>query len=154
MQYFFNKKNLLALIFIIVGFILLKESYTERGVYYISADELGPMTYPRYLLWGWISLSVLYLLMPPREFDLSNVKSSMGSFTYAVVSIVVFYLLFQHLGLFFSTFIFLIIFFYIMGLRNLKKVLSVAFLLSFSAWIVFEKILDIPMPSAIWNQFI
>jgi uncharacterized membrane protein len=154
MQYIFNKKNLLALIFIAIGVILLKETYAERVVFYISADELGPMTYPRYLLWGWIGLSVAYLLFPQKPFDASEIKSCLPILAVAITTIIVYMFLFKYAGLFVSTLLFLLLFFYILDYRDPKRMILISMSCSAIVWIVFEKLLAVPMPTGIWGALL
>lgn len=152
MHYIFTKKNILALIFIVIGGILLKETYAERVVFYASPDELGPMTYPRYLLWGWLGLSVLYLIFPRKPIDAERIKEWLPSIAAVIASITVYILLFKYIGLLLSTFCFLLLFFYILKYRDPKRVLALACATSVTIWVIFEKLLAIPMPSNVLEK--
>nr|WP_319492179.1 tripartite tricarboxylate transporter TctB family protein [uncultured Desulfobacter sp.] len=99
-------KNFVALFFILAGGFLLKETYAERVVFYVSSDELGPMTYPRYLLWAWVVLSVFYLVIPRKPFDLSSIKASFKVLAGSALAMVLYMVMFKYLGLIASTFFF------------------------------------------------
>ena len=152
MQYIFAKKNLLALIFIAIGVYLLRETYAERVVFFTSPDELGPMTYPRYLLWGWLGLSVLYLIVPRKPFDAEGIKIWLPILTAVIASIAAYIFLFKTIGLFISTFCFLLLFFYILNYRDPKRMLVLASATAVIIWVVFEKLLAIPMPGSILGK--
>ena len=147
MKSVFTLKHLTAVIFLGIGGFLLKETYAERVVFYTSADELGPMTYPRYLLWAWITLSGLYLIIPRKAFDLASITSSLPLLTGSVLSMVFYILMFKYLGLFISTFIFLIVFFYILNYRRPRRMFLLALSTAFFSWLIFEKLLEVPMPT-------
>lgn len=142
-------KHLMAAFFLAAGGFLLKETYAERVVFYASPDELGPMTYPRYLLWAWLVLSGLYLVIPRRGFDLSAIRSSLPLLIGSVLSMVLYMVMFKYLGLFASTFVFLIIFFYILNYRRPWRMVLLAASTAFFAWLIFEKLLEVPMPANI-----
>ena len=148
MKYILTKKNLLALVFIAIGGLLLKETYAERVVFFISPDELGPMTYPRYLLWGWLGLSVLYLIIPRRPVDKEDIKDWLPILSAVAASITAYILLFKYIGLLLSTFFFLLLFFYILNYRDPKRMLAISSATAAVIWVVFEKLLAVPMPSS------
>ena len=152
MQYIFTKKNLLALIFIAIGGLLLRETYAERVVFYTSPDELGPMTYPRYLLWGWLSLSVLYLIFPRKPFYAEGIKDWFPILAIVIASIAAYIFLFKYVGIFLSTFCFLLLFFYILNYRDPKRMLVLASATAVLIWFIFEKLLAIPMPGSILGK--
>ena len=151
MQIFFTKKNLLALVFIAVGSYLLKETYAERVVFYVSSDELGPMTYPRYLLWAWLGLSGLYLMVPRKPFDASEIKACLPLLASVVATIIAYMVLFKSAGLFLSTLLFLMLFFYVLNYRDPKRMLLISASSAVIVWIVFVKFLAVPMPAGIWG---
>lgn len=152
MRYIFTKKNLLALIFIAIGVFLLRETYAERVVFFTSPDELGPMTYPRYLIWGWLGLSVLYLIVPRKPFDAEGMKVWLPILTAVIASIAAYIFLFKYIGLFISTFCFLLLFFYVLSYRDPKRMLVLASTTAVVIWFVFEKLLAIPMPGSILGK--
>lgn len=149
MGYLFTKKNLLAALFLIIGGFLLNETYTERVVFYMAEDELGPMTYPRYLLWGWLVLSGLYLIIPREPFNPEDIKAYLPTLLLMVVTIVSYILLFKYVGLLLSTLLFLLLFFYILNYRDPKKMVTIAVSTAVIVWLVFEKMLAVPMPTSI-----
>jgi hypothetical protein len=149
MRYIVTLKNGIALLFLAVGGFLLKETYRERTVFFFSPDELGPMTYPRYLLWGWVALSALYLIIPRKPFDGKQVIQSLPILIAATAAIGAYIALFKYCGLFVATFLFLLLFFLILGYRHPAKIISIAGITAVISWLIFEKLLAIPMPTSI-----
>lgn len=153
MKSVFTPKNFAALVFILAGGFLLRQTYAERVVFYVSQDELGPMTYPRYLLWAWMVLSVLYLVIPRKPFDLSAVKAGFPTLAGSALAMVLYMVLFKYGGLFLSTFIFLVVFFYILNYRHPGRMILLASATALSAWLIFEKLLEVPMPPSFFGMF-
>ncbi|MCG8617536.1 MAG: tripartite tricarboxylate transporter TctB family protein [Desulfobacterales bacterium] len=149
MKYMLNIKNGIAVLFLAAGAYLLNETYVEREIFYFSADELGPMTYPRYLLWAWMGLSALYLILPREPADLSNIKASLPLLAGGTLAIIIYIVLFKTLGLPISTFLFLMIFFYILRYRNPLKMVGLSITCAVAVWVIFEKLLGVPMPGGI-----
>ena len=146
-------KNLLALIFVAAGTIFLYDSYKPRSVFYFSPDEMGPMTYPRYLLWGWVGLSTLYLLIPRQPVDLQEIRDSFPALTATVITIVIYMVLLKYVGLFLSTFLFLILFLYSLHYRTIRKMVPIALATALTCWIIFEKLLGVSMPPGVFKGF-
>ena len=151
MRYIFTLKNLLALFFMTAGSIFLHETYKERTVFFFSPEELGPMTYPRYLLWGWVGLSFLYLVIPRKPIDLKEIKESFPTLTAALLAIIFYIVLFKYVGLIVSTFLFLILFFYVLHYRHMSKMVLIAISTALLSWLIFVKFLGVPMPSGVFN---
>ena len=57
-------RTALGLLFLGIGALLLRETYAVDVGAFAVPGEMGTMTYPRILLFGWIGLSILYLLNP------------------------------------------------------------------------------------------
>lgn len=152
MRYIFTLKNGLALLFLGIGGIMLNETYRERTVFFFSPDELGPMTYPRYLLWGWVILSSLYLIIPRKPFNSDLVVRSLPTLVAATASIIGYIIFFKYCGLLIATFLFLLLFFYILGYRQPIRTVGIAASTAAISWLIFEKVLAIPMPSSILQR--
>lgn len=149
MRFIFTLKNFLALFFLTMGGMMLRETYKERTVFFFSPDELGPMTYPRYLLWGWVGLSFVYLILPRRPADIKQIKASLPVLITTTVAVIGYIALFKYFGLFLSTLLFLLLFFYILDYRSPIKMVTIATATATISWLIFEKMLAIPMPESI-----
>lgn len=150
MDYFLNKKNIGALFFLIVGGFLLRTSYAERAVFFMEEGQMSPMLYPRILLWAWLILSIIYLLMPsPEQLQSSKdtFKKALPKLSLVLASIIIYAVMFTYVGLLVSTALFLCIFFYIMGFNNFKKSIPLALIIGVATWLIFEKLLQVTMPS-------
>ena len=129
----------------ISGGILLRETYTFKGGFMLDEGAMGPMTYPRYLLYGWLAASLLYFTFPGKDKAEEFSQSRKALFVAAVI-ITAYVFLFQYIGLLESTIFFLLAFFHAEGYRNYKLAIPIALGSSFLFWIVFEKVLAVPMP--------
>jgi len=138
-------KLITALVFIISGVILFKATFVERGMLF-AFNEHDPMIYPRCLIVGWLLSSVLYLVMPEERLQTDSLKKSLPGLLTVVAVIAVYIFLFSYLGLVLSTFVFMLLFNFVMG--NRKPVSNIAFasLFTFITWFGFEMLLRIPMP--------
>ena len=52
-------RTALGLLFLGIGALLLRETYAVDVGAFAVPGEMGTMTYPRILLFGWIGLSIL-----------------------------------------------------------------------------------------------
>jgi hypothetical protein len=143
-----TSRRLLGLLFLISGAILLRETYTFEGGFMAEEGAMGPMSYPRFLLFGWLVASLLYFIFPGRN-DAEDMSQSRMALLRSAVIITAYVLLFQYIGLLESTIIFLLAFFFAEGYRNYKLAIPIALASSFLFWFVFEKLLAVPMPGGI-----
>lgn len=151
---FLTPKVILAACFLIIGCVLLRETYAERVVYFTSPDELGPMVYPRYLLWGWILLSAFYLLFPQQKNSLSDIRRALPMLGAVACCIAFYIMLFGLLGLLIATFIFMLVFLYVLKYRDPKRVFIIAGATALLTWCIFEKFLGIPMPTNVLTEML
>jgi hypothetical protein len=145
---FFTSRRLLGLLFILIGAVLLRETYTFQGGFLAESGAMGPMSYPRYLLYGWLGASVLYFGFPGKD-STEDISQSRKALSIAAVIVTAYVFLFQYIGLLESTTIFLLAFFHAEGYRNYKLAIPIALVSAFLFWFVFEKILAVPMPGGI-----
>ena len=122
-------RTALGLLFLGIGALLLRETYAVDVGAFAVPGEMGTMTYPRILLFGWIGLSILYLLNPGKPFNAHDLRASLPGVSKVVASIAVYIILFATVGLPLGTFLFLLLFFYLL---------------------VFEKILGVVVPQPFW----
>ena len=152
MKYLLRMKNLCALFFLCIGAGMLNQTYAERTVFYASEDELGPMVYPRYLLWAWIVLSFLYFIVPAKKESFSAVWQCLPALGWTTLSIILYILLFNAIGLFCSTFLFMLLFLYILLYRHCWRSVLIAFFTALISWLVFEKMIGMQMPANILTE--
>ena len=70
-------RTALGLLFLGIGALLLRETYAVDVGAFAVPGEMGTMTYPRILLFGWIGLSILYLLNPGKPFNAHDLRASL-----------------------------------------------------------------------------
>ena len=104
-------RTALGLLFLGIGALLLRETYAVDVGAFAVPGEMGTMTYPRILLFGWIGLSILYLLNPGKPFNAHDLRASLPGVSKVVASIAVYIILFATVGLPLGTFLFLLLFF-------------------------------------------
>ena len=87
-------RTALGLLFLGIGALLLRETYAVDVGAFAVPGEMGTMTYPRILLFGWIGLSILYLLNPGKPFNAHDLRASLPGVSKVVASIAVYIILF------------------------------------------------------------
>ncbi|MFQ9492138.1 MAG: tripartite tricarboxylate transporter TctB family protein [Bilophila wadsworthia] len=142
-------RTALGLLFLGIGALLLRETYAVDVGAFAVPGEMGTMTYPRILLFGWIGLSILYLLNPGKPFNAHDLRASLPGVSKVVASIAVYIILFATVGLPLGTFLFLLLFFSD-ALPGHPAHDPFALLGAGLAWLVFEKILGIVVPQPFW----
>ena len=141
-----KRGNILAVgIFLLIGLCLLKVAMAPHEMLFADPNAMHIMTYPKILIFIWIGASVLYLLGPRDENDWYDFKKARIQLGKVLLCIVAYVFTFEYIGLFGSTLLFLLVFFWIMGYRN-KLTVPVAVMVALLAWLSFEKLLGIPMP--------
>ena len=139
-------RTALGLLFLGIGALLLRETYAVDVGAFAVPGEMGTMTYPRILLFGWIGLSILYLLNPGKPFNAHDLRASLPGVSKVVASIAVYIILFATVGLPLGTFLFLLLFFSLMRYRDIRRMIPFALLGAGLTWLVFEKILGVVVP--------
>lgn len=132
-------------IFLLIGLCLLKVAMEPHEMLFADPNAMHIMTYPKILLYIWIGASVLYLIGPKDDNNWYDFKNASVQLAKVLLCIIVYAFTFGYLGLAGSTFLFLLLFFWVMGYRN-KLTVPVAFLLTLFTWLSFEKLLGISMP--------
>lgn len=116
-------RTALGLLFLGIGALLLRETYAVDIGAFAVPGEMGTMTYPRILLFGWIGLSILYLLNPGKPFNAHDLRASLPGVSKVVASIAVYIILFATVGLPLGTFLFLLLFFSLMRYRDIRRMI-------------------------------
>jgi hypothetical protein len=153
MAAFLSGKRLLALMFIISGAILLRETYTFEGGFLADEGAMGPMSYPRYLLFGWLGASIIFFFFPGKD-RAEDTSKSRKALIKAAIIITAYVFMFVYIGLLESTIIFLLAFFQAEGYRNYKLSIPLTLVSSFLFWFVFERLLAVPMPGGVISALI
>ena len=143
-------RTALGLLFLGIGALLLRETYAVDVGAFAVPGEMGTMTYPRILLFGWIGLSILYLLNPGKPFNAHDLRASLPGVSKVVASIAIYIILFATVGLPLGTLLFLLLFFYLMRYRDIRRMIPFALLGAGLTWLVFEKILGVVVPQPFW----
>jgi len=152
MHNIFKGRHILGIIFILIGYFYLYLSHNSEILY--AGSVLEAMDYPRFLLYIWLFLSVLYLIIPREKMDLSDFKMAAPLIVKmaALMSIYVFIL--GHVGFICSSMAFLWSFFYLFKDRRYIRMLSISGLSAVALWFVFEIILQTPLPLGFWAEIL
>ncbi|MCB2214959.1 tripartite tricarboxylate transporter TctB family protein [Desulfofustis glycolicus] len=146
-----NRNRVTALVFICLGAALLYVALTFKPGYVDDSLVMGPMSYPKWLLIGWITFSIIYLVTGKnRECGVDLTKSARPLLA-ALAVITAYFFLFPFLGLPLATFLFLVAFCFLEGMRDFKVVIPVAGFTATMFWLVFEAVLRISMPRGIMD---
>ena len=128
-------RTALGLLFLGIGALLLRETYAVDVGAFAVPGEMGTMTYP---------------LNPGKPFNAHDLRASLPGVSKVVASIAVYIILFATVGLPLGTFLFLLLFFYLMRYRDIRRMLPFALLGAGLTWLVFEKILGVVVPQPFW----
>lgn len=149
MKTLMNGHRVTAFAFLITGVIFLRSALLFEPGFADESLSMGPMAYPTWLIYGWILMSALYFVTAKPDPESVDISKSKFALLRAVIIIAGYFYLFQWLGLFASSFVFFSIFLLVEGYRNYKRLIPIALSSSFLFWVVFEKLLKIPMPRGI-----
>ena len=121
-------RTALGLLFLGIGALLLRETY---------AVDVGAFAVP-----GEIN--------PGKPFNAHDLRASLPGVSKVVASIAIYIILFATVGLPLGTFLFLLLFFYLMRYRDIRRMIPFALLGAGLTWLVFEKILGVVVPQPFW----
>ena len=131
--------------FLIIGLVLLKVAYEPHEMLFADPNALHIMTYPKILIYIWIIASLFYAFGKKDCYTWDDFKKTKFQLLKVLICIGVYAFAFEYLGLFISTVLFLLLFFWVMNYRN-KLTVPIALLCAAVTWVCFEKLLGIPMP--------
>lgn len=143
-------RTALGLLFLGIGALLLRETYAVDVGAFAVPGEMGTMTYPRILLFGWIGPIDPVSAQPRKAVQRPRSAASLPGVSKVVASIAVYIILFATVGLPLGTFLFLLLFFYLMRYRDIRRMIPFALLGAGLTWLVFEKILGVVVPQPFW----
>lgn len=153
MQNFFNRNRVTALIFMVVGCVFLYSASTFEPGFQDDSLVMSPMTYPTWLIYGWLLISFFYFITGKKSLTTIDISKSKKALFIVTLLVGTYFFLFPVLGLPLSSFLFLIAFFLYEGMRDIKVILPIALLISFLFWFVFEQLLKISMPRGVLALF-
>jgi len=141
-----------ALIGILIGTYAIWEG-TNMPADYIM--KVGPSFFPTILAVLLILFSVVLLINALRGKSIGTVEAvnfsekgvQRGLITLAAT--IIFCAILDPLGFILSSIIFLVFMMLLMGNRKIKQLLIAPLLVTFSIWVIFEKILNLSMPAGV-----
>lgn len=148
MQKFFNINRLIAILFIIIGSAFLQSANSFEPGFIDESLVISPMTYPTWLIYIWLAVSIVYFATAQTT-KIISLASSRGPLLRAVLAIGFYFFLFPVLGLPTSTFIFLVAFLLLEGMKKPITIIGISALITFIFWFIFEVLLKISMPRGI-----
>lgn len=139
-----------GLVLLLAGVFLLHDSFVTKEVFESQPGELGYMTYPRAILYGWIAVSVILIFSRSGVYDLRELRKSLPDLSKAACSLAVYAVLFLYTGVLVGTFVFLVLFLWLMKFGRPRAALVFSVLVSLATWLVFEKLLGVIFPTPFW----
>ena len=132
---------------------MLYAAHAPRNVLFVEPGTMDIMTYPKVLLYA-LSVAVLvYVVLPAHDERSCNWKEVFACWPTLLGTACaygVYAFLFEYCGLAVSTFLFMLCFFWVMKYRQWRYALPIALIGAIVTWLVFEKILAVPMPTPFW----
>lgn len=145
-------RYILGAIFILIGSFYLYLSYNS-GILY-AGSVLEAMDYPRFLIFLWLILSVLYFLVPREKMNFSDFKIAAPLIVKMAISIALYVSVLTQVGFICSSIAFLWGFFYLFKDRRYMRMLLISTTCAVALWFVFEVILKTPLPLGFWAELL
>lgn len=146
MKYMDKKRIILGSFFLGLGLFYLYQTYSFKLSFPLEEGTLHPMSLPRFLLYTWSFLSVLYIIIPRKPMDLKDLLPELPRLGLMVTSIVLFILIIPHLGFLISGTLLLISIFWIIEYRSVFS-LIIAISSIIAIYLLFTYAMQIPLPS-------
>lgn len=144
-----NGRVLLGIVFLLLGAVCLYDSYTADIIF--AGSALGAMAYPRVLLYGWMILSLFYIIIPRKSFNARELRVAARILFKTMLNSLAFVILLPLIGFISSSFLFLCTFFYLLEDRNHRKIVIVSIVSTIVLWSIFEFVLNTPLPLGFWE---
>ena len=144
-----NSRLLFSLGLFASGAFLLLQSYIGEKTRAAGAD-VGPMFYPRILLWGWTALSAAMCFTALRKPESLEPVQNRAALYWAMAITLVFGFLLEDAGFFILSVIFCFLYPYVQGYRRLPILIPFSILYTVGVWYLFNNVLYILLPEMHW----
>lgn len=132
-----------------IGALLLLQSYVGESTRAAGAD-VGPMFYPRILLWGWTILSAAMCVNSLRKPEKPAPVPNRAGLYWAMGLTFVFGFILEEVGFFLLSLLFCFLYPYMQGYRRLVVLLPFCTLYTVGVWYLFNDVLYIFLPEMHW----
>tara|TARA_Y100001001_G_scaffold133972_1_gene134345 strand:- start:369 stop:797 length:429 start_codon:yes stop_codon:yes gene_type:complete len=134
--------------FLLISIVLFLQSF----IFPVSS-EVGPAVIPRLWIFALVPLSLLLLVKTLRNKDGVEQAGTRVDIVLTFIGFLVVYLLvMNYIGYFLSTFIFMITGMIYLGYKNIKVMLITSATWIMFSYIIFYKILFVPLPLGKWFE--
>ena len=145
-------RHILGLCFLIIGAFYLYLSYHNDILF--AGNVLEAMDYPRFLIFIWLFLSVLYLIIPRKSMDYTDLKKAAPLCIKAAITISLYIATLPFLGFICSSIAFLWSYFFLFGDRRYVRMFIISGISTVLMWFIFETILSTPLPLGFWAELL
>ena len=142
-----KKRVVLGSFFLCLGLFYLFQTYSFKLSFPLEEGNLHPMAMPRFLLYIWCILSVLYIIVPRKPIDLQDFLHEAPRLGLMVASILLFICIIPYLGFIISGILLLLSIFWILEYRSLLSVI-IAVASIIGIYCLFTYAMQIPLPSS------
>ena len=152
-----KQKTITGAVLLAFGAAMLQAAYLPRDMLFAEEGGMDIMTYPKVLMYALLGMTVLYLLRPAPDEEDSDWRGLLSCWPVlagAVLSFALYGLAFEYLGLGLGTFVFMLMFFWVMRYRDPRRAIPIALAGAAIAWLVFEKALGVSMPRPLWLDWV
>lgn len=147
-----NSRLSFSLSIFAVGALLLLQSYVGEKTRAAGAD-VGPMFYPRILLWGWTILSGAMCVNALRKPTAPPAPlPNRAALFWAIGLTLIFGFCLEYVGFFILSVLFCFLYPYTQGYRRLSVLIPFCILYTTFVWYVFNYVLYIFLPEMHWLE--
>ncbi len=142
--------HLLERIIIIEFFLALSIIFYLLSYMFPDSGAVGPAVVPRLWIYFLIPLNILLIIKTIRSKNLIKVPETQLDLVYKIIITLILYLIsIYFLGYFISSFIFVLVSLKILGYKAKLKALIIAISWILFSWLIFYKLLYVPLPTGI-----
>ena len=146
-----NHRLLLSLSLFLIGALLLLQSYVGEKTTAAAAD-VGPMFYPRILLWGWTILGGAMCLQALRRPESLSPVPNRAALLWGMGLTFVFGFLMESVGFFLLSVFFCFLYPFVQGYKRLHVLIPFCVLYTIFVWYLFNHVLFIFLPEMVWLE--
>ena len=146
-----NSRLLFCLSIFAIGALLLLQSYIGEKTRAAGAD-VGPMFYPRILLWGWTILSGAMCFNAFRKPESLPPEPNRAALYWAMGVTFIFGFVLEYAGFFILSIFFCFLYPYLQGYRRLPVLIPFCILYTVGVWYLFNNVLYIFLPEMYWLE--